>query len=312
MRLDKEEISVLCKAAIVDSFKIDNKVFVVDGAMIKTVRLKEEWFDDVEDPERTIEILKTTKPKSDILTFWQRPPDFEPSYSYYMEWENVSLLPMKGFNYWWNKQVYRDIRTKVRKAHKRGVTVRLVDFDDGLVREIMNIFNETQVRRGKPCWNYGKGFETVKREMSRDLDRGEFIGAFYEDRLSGFIKMIYADNIASPVVFLSTIKHRELAPNNALLAKAVELCEQKQIAFITYGAWRRGEHATFLSNNGFEKMRLPRYYVPLTLKGQIVLKLNLHRGIKGILPEKLKEHLLKLRARWYEMKCVKKWQLFLR
>ena len=105
---------------------------------------------------------------------------------------------------------------------------------------------------------------------------------------------------------ISKIEHRDKSPNNALIAKAVEICDQKQISYLTYGFWKRGSWGEFPRRNGFEKIDLPRYYIPLTVKGKLILKLRLHHGIKGILPEKLLARLLDLRRKYYTWKYYEK------
>jgi len=53
----------------------------------------------------------------------------------------------------------------------------------------------------------------------------------------------------------------------------------------------------FKRSNGFVKRLVPRYYVPLTLKGKIVLLLHLHHGVKGLIPNVIKDKLRPLRKK---------------
>jgi len=46
-------------------------------------------------------------------------------------------------------------------------------------------------------------------------------------------------------------------------------------------------------------MDLPRYYVPLTMKGRLALWLGLNKNVKDRLPEWLTARLLQVRGRWY-------------
>ena len=88
-------------------------------------------------------------------------------------------------------------------------------------------------RQDKPFWHYGKDFETIKREMSDRLDRSEFIGAYYNNDLIGFIKIIDAGTYLDIVEILSMIEHRDKAPTNALMAKAVEICDKKSFPILS-------------------------------------------------------------------------------
>lgn len=279
--------------------RVDNKEIVTTGKLIKIARIKEEWYEDVEYPESIIKALKATKLKPDIFTFWQRLPEIKPKYNYYMEWDNVAAIPLKSFDHWWKKQINAKTRNVIRKAEKKGVDVKVVNFDDKFVEGMTDIFNETPIRQGKPFWHYGKDFDTIKREFSRYLYREDLIGAYYNGNLIGFIMLAYAGEYAITGQIISKIKHRDKSPNNALIAKAVEICENKNIPYLVYAKWPTGTLVDFKRHNGFKKIDLPRYFIPLTIKGKIVLKLKLHHGIKGILPEELTNWLLGLRAKWY-------------
>ncbi|MFX0136123.1 MAG: hypothetical protein ACFFDN_20960 [Candidatus Hodarchaeota archaeon] len=70
MQVDKEEISVKDKPLRVNSIRIDNKVLTKIGRLIKTARIEEEWYEDVEDPESLIQVLKDANAKANIFTFW--------------------------------------------------------------------------------------------------------------------------------------------------------------------------------------------------------------------------------------------------
>jgi len=67
---------------------------------------------------------------------------------------------------------------------------------------------------------------------------------------------------------IAMIAHRDKAPTNALLAKAVELCLARDIHHIHTGVWSRRRWANS-ENNRFELARIPRYYVPLNLRGKM-------------------------------------------
>jgi hypothetical protein len=58
----------------------------------------------------------------------------------------------------------------------------------------------------------------------------------------------------------------------------------------------------FKRRNGFEKVLVPRYYIPLTLKGKVALGLGLHRRLVERIPKPVVSRLLKIRSYWYERK----------
>ena len=278
---------------------VDNKEIKITGRFIKTARLKEEWYEDVDDPKALLEEIKRIKPKPDIFTFWQRLPDIEPKYNYHMEYDPIAALPITSFDHWWKSQINAKTRNVARKAEKKGVEIKLVEFDDEFVKGITAIFNETPVRQGKPFWHYGKDFDTIKREFSRYIFREDMIGAYYKNELIGFIMLAYAGRYAITGQILSKIKHRDKSPTNALLAKAIEVCSEKGIPYLNYAKWEDGTLGSFKQHNGFMKYDLPRYYIPLTIKGKIVLKMYLHHGFAGIIPREIKKHLIDLRKKFY-------------
>jgi len=283
--------------------EVDGKRILIEGEIPRIARLEQEWYEDVEDPRTLINQLCKSEPRPDILTFWQRLPDTEPKYSYPMELDSIAALPIKSYSLWWEKQIDRKARNKIRKAQKNGVVVKPVTFDDRFVRGITSIFNETPIRQGRHYLHYGKDFETIKRQFSRFLFREEIFGAYLGEELVGFIMLAYAENYAYLGQIISKIAHRDLAPNNLLLAKAVERCAEKGVPYLVYALWLEDSLGDFKRSNGFQKFDLPRYYVPLTGKGKLALKLGLHRGWKEAVPKPLRKPLKKLRRRWYDLQC---------
>jgi hypothetical protein len=284
------------------NMEINGKRIIIEGKVPRIARPEQEWFEDVENHEMLIDALRETKRGPDILTFWQRLPDIEPKYSYRMEPDSIAALPIKTYSFWWEKQIDGAARNKVRKAHKKGVVVRLTSFDDHLVQGMTSIFNETPIRQGRPFLHYGKDFETVKRQFSRFLFREEILGAYLGEELVGFIMLANAGRYAVLGQIISKIACRDLAPTNALLAKAVERCAEKEIPYLAYAYWLEDGLGDFKRNNGFQKFDLPRYFVPLTRKGKLALKLGLHRGWKEAVPKQISDPLKKLRRRWYDLK----------
>ena len=171
--------------------EINGKKIVIEGKILRVARPhaceQQEWFEDVENPEVLIDALQKSKDRPDILTFWQRLPGTEPRYPYQMEPQSIAALPIKSYSFWWDKQIDRKVRNKVRKAQKKGITVRMASFDDTFVRGMTSIFNETPIRQGRRFLHYGKDFETIKRQFSRFLFREEIFGAYLAEELVGFI-----------------------------------------------------------------------------------------------------------------------------
>jgi hypothetical protein len=269
------------------------------------------WLDapPLEDPEEFIGALKKIGLSADLFTFGQMLPDTKPKYSYHLEWDNLAVAPTNDFQAWWTA-LPQESRKNVRKSQKRGISVKAVDFNDELVRGIKAIYDETPVRQGRRFWHYGKNLETVRKENSSYLDRSQFIGAFYEGKLIGFLKMVYVGPTARIMQILSMNRHMEKHTTNALLATAVECCSKRPVSHLIYGQYvygnKRSSSVTeFKRRNGFQEVLLPRYYVPLKWKGKFAISTGLHRGIANTLPEPLTNFLLDTRAFVYERLLIR-------
>ena len=282
--------------------QVNEKSFLIEGRFIRVARLEHEWYDDVEDPEDAITSLRSMSHSPDILTFWQRLPNVVPRYSYCVESDAIAALPIKSYSSWWERQVDSKTRNMIRRAQKKGVVVRSTAFDDSFIEGMRSIFNETPIRQGKRFWHYGKDFQTLKREFSRYLFREEIIGAYVNGELIGFIMLAFAGDYAALGQIVSKIGHRDKAPNNILVAKAVERCAEKRIPYLVYAKWEDGSLGDFKRHNGFERVELPRYFVPLSAKGRIFVALKLHRGVRGVIPAPVLRRLKHLRRRITEIR----------
>jgi len=278
---------------------LENKEIILVGGFIKTARLKDEWYGVVENPESLIKTLRQNSINADLFTFWQKLPDTEPKYSYYMEHEDLAAIPIESYDYWFQKQISYGERKAIRKSERKGVIVTVAEFNDALINGIKDIFNETPIRQGRPYTHYGENFQYIKYELSKDVDKCEFIGAYYENELIGFIQLGYAGACAIPFGMVAKIAHRDKEPQTALIAKSVKICEDKKIPYILYGAWLRGGIGDYKQRIGCIKISVPRYYIPLSIKGNIALKLKLHKGFVRLLPEKTIDYLMNLRAKLY-------------
>jgi hypothetical protein len=288
------------------SHPIAGHAIIVKGKLVKVGQLRQEFYCAVDDPPRFIDEVKKAPVKIDILTFLQEFPESKPLYEYYMEWDNVAAIPITTFENWYQREIPKATRRGIRKSQEFCVEVRWVDFDDNLVRGINELFNETPFRQGKPFPHYGKNFATVKKEMALDLERSKFLGAFCGSELIGFIKFIFGPHYARTAVIISKIAHRTKYPTNALIAKAVELCAEQKIPYLVYGKLKYGKLGNqtlvdFKVNNGFRRIEIPRYYVPLTAKGKLGLKLRLQHGTFSLFPRNLLQSALQLRQKWYSL-----------
>ena len=281
---------------------------VITGSWLKTAAIHDEHWqpEEIENPEMLMAKLKSQSVRADIFTFAQKLTDRKPRFPYALEWENAAAIPIRSYVEWWDG-LPQETRKNVRRAGKRDVTVRPVIFDDSLVEGIKAIYDETPVRQGRAFWHYGKDFATVKRENGTYLDRCDFLGAFCGGELIGFLKMVYVGRVSSIMQIISKNQHFDKRPTNALIAKAVEVCEHKKMAYFVYGQYVYGKDSAgplteFKRRNGFEQILFPRYYVPLTTWGRACMKCGLHLGVKRFVPGRLERALLKWRTQLHRLR----------
>jgi hypothetical protein len=286
--------------------KVEGQTIITTGRWLRIASIyDEEWQDgaQIENPKEILDALSRTRPKPDIFAFALPEPERVPRFSAHIEWDNVALIRTSDYAAWWNG-LPQESRRNVRTAEKRGVKVRVAPFDDALVQGIKDIYDETPFRQGRQFWHYGKDFETVKKENSTYLDRSDFLGAYLEDELIGFIKLVYVGKTARVMQILSKNRHFDKRPANALIAKAVEICSQKGMSHFAYcryvyGTKKNSSITEFKRRNGFEEFRFPRYFFPLTVKGAVALRLGLHLSLRERLPGPMIEFLLGVRAKFY-------------
>jgi len=276
----------------------------VQGKFLKTAALEMEFYENLTDPDEAAQTLKKSGNKVDLLTFLEKFPEVKPRPGYFLEWDNFAVIKLEDYENWFKNDLPKQTRKGIKKSRRRGVEVRIVDFDHELLMGIKENFDDQPVRQGKPFWHYNKSLEEVREEMGKDLDQSLFFGAYYNGELIGFIKMLIGDNWARTVTVVSKIAHKDKYPINVLFSSCVEYCLANGITYLVYGRYEYGNVGSqtltdFKKHNGFKKMMVPRYYIPLTLKGRIAILLRLHHGIAELLPRRVIQTGLKIRRKYY-------------
>jgi hypothetical protein len=183
--------------------------------------------------------------------------------------------------------------------------VRVSAYDEAYVKGIMSIYDESPIRAGRKFWHFGKDFETVRRENGTYSARSTYLGAYRDGEMVGYLKVVWDKETAAIMQILSKLAFRDSRPNNALLAEVVKLCEGRGIRHLLYEKFdygkKTGDSLTrFKENNGFVRMDVPRYFVPLTRRGEAGLQMGLHKRLAERLPQWFVGPMRDLRTRWYE------------
>lgn len=281
----------------------------VQGGLIRTASLDGEKYNGPGNLEVFLDCLKKCRTRIDVFTFLQSVPETKPKFSYPMEWDNLAVLPVTTFDHWWMRQIRSYPRNRARQAEKKGVVLREVPCDEALIEGICAIYNECPIRQGKKFPHYGITIEKARNYASTFLDRSIYVGAFLDNTMIGFLKLVMDEtsSYACIVHILSMVQHKDKAPTNALLSRAVRICAERQISHLVYERFSYGNKKVdslghFKEVNGFQRMDLPRYYVPLNAWGGIALRLGLHRRLSDRIPESLAAKFRELRKAWYYRK----------
>jgi hypothetical protein len=280
----------------------------IRGRLLRVASVEGDKYRFLDDPQLIIDGLRKCGKQIDLFTFIQRVTETSPKYQYPMEWDNFAALPITTFDNWWTK-VGKKSRNMARQAEKKGVKVREIPFNDVLIEGITQIYNECPVRQGKRFPHYGMPLEKVRPYAGTFLESSIFVGAFLDDALIGFAKLTIDETQtqAGLMHILSMIVHRDKAPNNALVAQAVKSCADRHIPYLVYANFAYGNKqqdslSDFKEHNGFQRVNVPRYYVPLTRTGELAFRMGLHHKLVERLPESVISKLRNFRAGWYSRK----------
>jgi hypothetical protein len=279
---------------------IRNTEIKVSGRIIKIARLRHQWFEYLADPVSFVEEIRRAR-IADIFHFVQEAHVKRPDLPFYKERYPLSLLTFESFDKWW-KGLHFKARNKARKAEKMGVVLRPAKLDDDFVRGIEVIYNEWPIRQGRKFWHYGKEFETIKRDLSSFPECTFFVGAYHKDELIGFMKLFRGDEIVRTVHIIAKLSDRDKCVMDALIAKAVQICDEMKIRHLHYGDWASNSLGVFRQKFGFEPHNCSAYYVPLNWRGQLALNAQLHRPLRERLPLDWANRLKGIRTTYYSWK----------
>ncbi len=293
---------------------------LTQGRLLKQTRLSNEGYEFVRDVPGFDRALRASGEAGDWFTVTQSigatlaSADASPAPRHAV-WsqDEQAVLPLQTYEHWWSKQINDKTRNMVRKGGKKGVALRAFTLDDAAVRGIQAIYNEHPLRQGKPFKHHGKTLDVLHAEHATFADRSTFVGAYLGDQMIGFIKLVQhpgwfnQPGWASLMQIVSLVAHRDKAPTNALIAKAVELCTARGLPALQYGQWSRRSMGDFKLHHGFQPLPVQRLFVPLTLKGRVALAVGLHTPLAARLPEQHVDRLVAWRSRWHAARTAAPW-----
>ena len=293
----------------IPAIKVNEDTLIATGKKLKIARIRGEEMREkaIESPELYLEVLRQNRDtfKADIFTFAQKPPEIQPKYSYRMDQESIAAIRLVTFKQWW-EALPQESRKNVRRSQKRGVVISLRHLDPDVVEGIRGVNDDSPMRQGVKNAYFGLTSEETIKRYGEFEGRCDFICAYSGEEMIGFLHLVYREDVAAILNLTAKASQQDKRPANALMSKAVEVCESRGLSHITYGNYNYGNKRDsslreFKIRNGFEEILVPRYFVPLRLWGRLAISMNLHRGLIGILPNSVISLGLRARAIWHKV-----------
>lgn len=303
---DQEKISIRGQVRGVDSVRVGS-VSVIAGkrGMLRAAFVKDEDFvapSDLPHPEDVVSAVTKSKLKVDVVVVGQdfrRPQPLYENLSH--EIDNVAGIELAGYEEWL-KGLSQSTRRNVRLAERRGVEIRVSDYSEEFASGIKGVDDECSVRQGRPFWHYGKPLTAVFQENGTYRDSSDFIGAYYDGEMIGFIKVVNVGGLSRIMQILGMTTHFDKKPMFALVAKAVELACAREATHLTYCKYEYDGQpdstiAEFKRRLSFEKYEYPLYVVPVNAKGRLGVRMGAHKGLGALLPQPVIDRARRLRER---------------
>jgi hypothetical protein len=280
---------------------VANKEVTVGGRLFRFGKLRHEWCDFIEEPVAWVEEVRKDRAFADVFTLVRDIFDEGHALAFHHEPVSLAVLTVESYSKWWDAIGFK-ARNKARKAQKSGVELRMVELNEEFAAGVQSIYNETPVKQGRKFYHYGKTVQEIREELRSFLDRSILVGAYHGTELIGFMKLFQGKDVLRTIHIIASIKHRGKCAMDALIANAVEICEREKVRHLQYGSWTDGGVGAFREKYLFRRIDVPRYFVPLTLRGKMALGLKLHRPFRDRVPKGLLGPLLNLRAKWYSLR----------
>lgn len=238
-------------------------------------------------------LLGLRKKNVDFFTFVERSWCYTIYDCPYKSWvrDNIALSTFDSYKDWIKKVTKITPNNPANRAQKRGVMLKVSEPNETLAKGIAQIYNETPIRQGRKYPFYGMSYEGVYKSFKFDPNT-LYITATFGEEIIGFIRLQLGDNLAMIDQGLSMEAHMDKGITRALMAKAVEISADNNQSFLMYG--RIGNHPSldrFKRLNGFEKCEIRRFYIPISTRGKIAIKLGLHKELKDVMPNSVKKPL---------------------
>ena len=197
-------------------------VVVIKKGLLKAAVVKDEEFVDpalIPDPTHILAVLREADITADIILVGQdfrNPLPLYPDISF--ESDNVAAVPLTTYGEWL-ASLSQATRRNIRLAEKRGVEIKVAEYSEEFARGIKGIYDESPVRQGRKFWHYDKPLQAVYEENGTYQGSSDFLAAYCDSVMIGFIKVVYVGNVARIMQILGMTAHFDKKPMFALMPR---------------------------------------------------------------------------------------------
>jgi hypothetical protein len=229
---------------------------------------------------------------TDLLVFCDRPWLGEHVQLSLSDKIKIALLSFNSFNDWFAK-LSKDTRYEVRKGSSQGIETRVLDIPSvSEAKQILSLYQEDAFREGRYFAEYDKWNLSRVLSKTRTNDRYICIVASYENRIIGFSKVKFKEQVAVVGTMLSSISARRKVKgiSQSLLSMQVKMLSDRGVRHLVYGKLGVGltglDH--FKTSHGFKGITVNYNYLPLTRKAKLFAKCGLYQPLDIIFVTKLR------------------------
>ncbi|KKN83058.1 hypothetical protein LCGC14_0303240 [marine sediment metagenome] len=223
----------------------------------------------------SIQLLRAIESGANMYSYWS-----EFSNHQYQLTDQFAGIPVSSYADWWNS-ISRKTRNMVRKAQKLGLTVQRMAFNDELLAATYAIYNESPTRQNRAFPPYGRNTKRIAMDREKTLPQyyhgEEYLVARHNGKIIAYIHLVYTRDSVMFNEILGLMKHRNTSAINFLINEAVKLASDMKLKYIIYGKLANNNLGKFKLNNGFEKIKMYRYFAPVNIRGKLICSLRIYK-----------------------------------
>jgi hypothetical protein len=218
---------------------------------------------------------------ADLLVFCDRPWFGEHIQLSLSDKIEIALLSFSSFDNWL-ANLNKDTKYELRKSGRQGIETRVLDTPSvSETEQILSLYQEDAFREGRYFSEYGKWNLSTLQRKTRTNERYICTVASYKDKIIGFSKVKFKEQVAVVGTMLSSISARRSVKGitQSLLSSQIKMLSDRGVKYLTYGKLGAGltglDH--FKTSHGFTRVTVNYNYLPLTRKAKLFAKCGFYQ-----------------------------------